>query len=82
MRWLVKQRMNFYRYVMILYVVALNILFYSSGNPWVIGVVTLANILAIFTILGFAFHEKVRKLEREERRQQRALRREQRRENL
>jgi hypothetical protein len=35
MRWLVKQRMAMYRYVMILYVVALNILFYTSGNRWI-----------------------------------------------
>jgi hypothetical protein len=78
MRWLVKQRMAMYRYVMILYVVALNILFYTSGNRWIMGVVTLANIFAILAILGFSFHEKIRKIEREERRQQRKERREKR----
>ncbi|HPJ00278.1 MAG TPA: hypothetical protein PK268_02020 [Enterococcus sp.] len=71
MRWLVKQRMAMYRYVMILYAVALNILFYTSGNRWIMEVVTLASIFAILAILGFSFHEKIRRIEREERRQQR-----------
>ncbi len=76
MRWLVKHRMTLYRYVMVLYVVALNSLFYTSGNLWIMIIATIGNILAVLAILGFSFHEKVRKIEREERRQQRKERRE------
>ncbi len=63
--------MAMYCYVMILYVVALNILFYTSGNKWIMEVVTLAKIFAILAILAFSFHEKIRKIEREERREKR-----------
>ncbi|EOT26455.1 hypothetical protein [Enterococcus saccharolyticus] len=76
MRWLVKHRMTLYRYVMVLYVVALNSLFYTSGNLWIMMIATIGNILAVLAILGFSFHEKVRKIEREERCQQRKEHRE------
>lgn len=62
MRWLVKHRMTLYCYVMVLYVVALNSLFYTSGNLWIMMIATIGNILAVLAILGFLSMKRYVKL--------------------
>ncbi len=74
MKWLIKERMNLYKYVMIIYAICLNILFYSSGNLVVVFLASCANVCAILTIIGFIQFNKTRQKEKQER----ELRREQR----
>ncbi|MDR0921249.1 MAG: hypothetical protein LBM95_02580 [Lactobacillales bacterium] len=63
MKFLSQQRMNLYKLGMIFYVVTLNILFYSSNNWVVILLATIANVLAILTIIGFIQFGRTRKKE-------------------
>lgn len=74
MDFLSKQRMNLYKLVMILYVLIINILFYTSGNLLVIILSTIANFLAILTIIGFVVFSRNRKQEKQAREQRRAKR--------
>lgn len=66
--------MNLYKLVMILYVLIINILFYTSGNLLVIILSTIANFLAILTIIGFVVFSRNRKQEKQAREQRRAKR--------
>lgn len=74
MDFLSKQRMNLYKLVMVLYVLIINVLFYSSGNLLVIIMSTIANILVVLTILGFISFNNSRKREKIKREQKRAAR--------
>ncbi|MCH4177912.1 MAG: hypothetical protein LKF43_10540 [Streptococcaceae bacterium] len=74
MDFLSKQRMNLYKLVMVLYVLIINVLFYSSGNLLVIIMSTIANILVVLTILGFVSFNNSRKREKIKREQKRAAR--------
>ena len=69
-----KQRMNLYKLVMVLYVLIINVLFYSSGNLLVIIMSRIANILVVLTILGFISFNNSRKREKIKREQKRAAR--------
>lgn len=66
--------MNLYKLVMVLYVLIINVLFYSSGNLLVIIMSTIANILVVLTILGFISFNNSRKREKIKREQKRAAR--------
>lgn len=66
--------MNLYKLVMVLYVLIINVLFYSSGNLLVIIMSTIANILVVLTILGFVSFNNSRKREKIKREQKRAAR--------
>ena len=59
---------------MVLYVLIINVLFYSSGNLLVIIMSTIANILVVLTILGFISFNNSRKREKIKREQKRAAR--------
>lgn len=74
MDFLSKQRMNLYKLVMVLYVLIINVLFYSSGNLLVIIMSRIANILVVLTILGFISFNNSRKREKIKREQKRAAR--------
>ena len=66
--------MNLYKLVMVLYVLIINVLFYSSGNLLVIIMSRIANILVVLTILGFISFNNSRKREKIKREQKRAAR--------
>lgn len=74
MNWLIKNRMNIYWVGLVLYVVSLNILFYTSHNVIITTLASIANVVILLAVIGFLLHGRKRKSDKLAREQKREAR--------